>query len=142
MTTCGCGLPVARRTSWTHDNPGRKFVACQFSNHETGDRGYNSFDWIDEWMTDWQRDVINKLVAEKQRLANENNNLRSRLVCEEYERERLASDVENLKKRQLKKKEATLPRNGLQRNELGGRNVFVSAIVATVLSFIIVKLFG
>ncbi|KAL2897967.1 hypothetical protein RDABS01_039749, partial [Bienertia sinuspersici] len=84
-------------TSWTSDNPGRKFVACKFYNHETGQKGCNTFEWIDEDILDWQRDVANMLVAEKHKLVIDNNILKSRLVCETYEKDRLAVELEKMK---------------------------------------------
>lgn len=60
---CRCGISVGVRTSWTHENPGRKFKACKFYNFETGHRGCNYFEWVDEDILDWQRDVTNNLVA-------------------------------------------------------------------------------
>ncbi|KAL2932065.1 DNA topoisomerase 3-alpha [Bienertia sinuspersici] len=97
VANCACGLPVARRTSWTSDNLGRKFVACKFYNHETRQRGCNTFEWIDEDILDWQRDVVNMLVAEKHRFPTDSNILKSRLVCETYEKDRLAAELEKLK---------------------------------------------
>ncbi|KAL2923283.1 1 4-alpha-glucan branching enzyme GlgB [Bienertia sinuspersici] len=94
MLNCGSGFPCATRTSWTHDNPGRKFIACKFYNHETGQRGCNTFDWVDvDEPTNWQRDVINMLLAEKQRIATDNHILRSRLVCAENEKSRLSKEM-------------------------------------------------
>ncbi|KAL2898770.1 DNA topoisomerase 3-alpha [Bienertia sinuspersici] len=61
---CYCGLPIGRRTSWTDRNPGRKFMCCKFYEPETEWRGCNFFNWIDEDMTEWQRNVIDKLVLE------------------------------------------------------------------------------
>ncbi|KAL2905209.1 hypothetical protein RDABS01_003919 [Bienertia sinuspersici] len=90
MVRCGCGLPVATTTSWTHENLGRKFVACKFYNHETGHRGCNYFEWVDEDMVGWQRDVTNVLEAEKHRLATNISLMKNRLVCVEHEKNRLA----------------------------------------------------
>ncbi|KAL2929607.1 Ras-related protein RABH1e [Bienertia sinuspersici] len=70
---CGCGIPVARRTSWTHKNHRRKFVACIFYNAEIGQSDCNTFEWLDDDIFDWQRDVINVLIAEKHILATDNS---------------------------------------------------------------------
>uniref|UniRef100_A0A803N658 Uncharacterized protein n=1 Tax=Chenopodium quinoa TaxID=63459 RepID=A0A803N658_CHEQI len=69
---CGCGFPVARRTSWTHENPQRKFVACKFFNHETGQR-------------------------EKHWLSTDLSILKTRLACTEHEKGRLASELHMMK---------------------------------------------
>ncbi|XP_056686361.1 uncharacterized protein [Spinacia oleracea] len=62
---CACGFPVVQRTSWTHENPGRKFKGCKFYNFETGQRDCNAFDWVDEYILGWQKDVTNHLLWEK-----------------------------------------------------------------------------
>ncbi|KAL6569592.1 hypothetical protein OROMI_014106 [Orobanche minor] len=40
---CHCGLPAARRTSWSANNPGRGYMACQ--NSRWG--GCNFFAWTE-----------------------------------------------------------------------------------------------
>ncbi|KMT11853.1 hypothetical protein BVRB_5g105490 [Beta vulgaris subsp. vulgaris] len=101
MVNCACGFPRATRTSWTHDNPGRKFKA-----HETRHRGCNTFDWVDvEEPTNWQRDAINMLVAEKHRVATDNHILKSRLVCVEHQKNRLEPELQNINMKPLKRKE-------------------------------------
>ncbi|XP_021714886.1 uncharacterized protein LOC110682849 [Chenopodium quinoa] len=134
---CGCGFPVARRTSWTHDNPGRKFVACKFFNHETGQRGCNTFEWVDEEILDWQRDGTNVLIAEKHRLSTDLSILRTRLACTEHEKGHLASELNMLKNR---KNRAEI---GLMEEENSRNKLLVTCvIVSVVVSFCIVKLFG
>uniref|UniRef100_A0A803LJJ4 GRF-type domain-containing protein n=1 Tax=Chenopodium quinoa TaxID=63459 RepID=A0A803LJJ4_CHEQI len=94
---CGCRFSVARRTSWTHDNLGRKFFACKFFNHEIGQRGSNTFEWVDEHILDWQRDVTNVLIASR-RLSTDLSIHKARLACNEHEKDRLASELNMLKK--------------------------------------------
>lgn len=135
MVNCLCGLPCARRTSWTHDNPGRKFLACKFYNPETGQRGCHVFDWVDvEEPTGWQRDVINTLVAEKHRLSTDNHILKSRLVCNENEKNRLAQELEKIQGMDMKNKGVEMPNYQF--------NVLFFVVVSVVVSFIVVKLFG
>ncbi|XP_074303774.1 uncharacterized protein LOC141638266 [Silene latifolia] len=71
VPNCWCGIPAAVKTSWTFQNPGRKFIACKFYNPETDMRGCRFFNWIDEDMTYWQRSVINDLLKEQKSLKNE-----------------------------------------------------------------------
>lgn len=134
---CGCGFPAARRTSWTHENPGRKFVACKFFNHETGHRGCNTFEWVDDDILDWQRDVTNVLVAEKHRLATDLSIIKARLACNEHEKARLSSELQKLKKKSISKAWGV---------EDGGNSwmkvIVTCAIVSVVVSFWVVKLFG
>ncbi|KAK9668826.1 hypothetical protein RND81_13G089400 [Saponaria officinalis] len=68
---CKCGIPVATKTSWTTQNPGRRFVTCKFYNPDSMMSGCNFFRWIDDDMTNWQRHVINRLVMENKCLKNE-----------------------------------------------------------------------
>ncbi|XP_048491430.1 uncharacterized protein LOC125492758 [Beta vulgaris subsp. vulgaris] len=133
MVNCACGFPRTTRTSWTHDNPGRKFKACKFYNHETGHRGCNTFDWVDvEEPTNWQRDVINMLVAEKHRVATDNHILKSRLVCVEHQKNRLEQELENINRKPLKRKE-------IVNKSLGFNAVCFCVIVSVVISVIVVK---
>ncbi|KAK9666058.1 hypothetical protein RND81_14G156900, partial [Saponaria officinalis] len=48
-------------TSWTKDNPGRRFEACPIYNPVTKTRGCRCFRWLDENQTTWQKKVINQL---------------------------------------------------------------------------------
>ncbi|KAL2925901.1 Heat shock factor protein [Bienertia sinuspersici] len=93
----GCGIPIARRTSWTPEKPRRKFVACEFYNAKTGQRGCNTFEWLDEDIVYWKRDVTNVLIAEKHKLVNDNSILKSRIVFAKHENKSLVEEVEKLK---------------------------------------------
>ncbi|XP_056688684.1 uncharacterized protein [Spinacia oleracea] len=95
---CSCGFPVAKRTAWTHETSRRKFVACKFYNPETGQRGCDKFDWVDEGILDWKRDVTNVLVVKKHRVSTDLAIMRNRMACIEQEKARLAEEVERLKK--------------------------------------------
>ncbi|KAK4415017.1 hypothetical protein Salat_2608800 [Sesamum alatum] len=58
MRICICGNETVVRTSWTNNNPGRRFRACA---------GYNgsycgSFEWVDPPMCRRARDVIPGLL--------------------------------------------------------------------------------
>lgn len=130
---CACGFPCARRTSWTHENPGRKFIACKFYNHETGQRGCNTFEWLDiAEPTGWQRDVINMLLAEKHRLAADNYILNSRIGCVELERNRLAQDLGNSRRMPMEEVEI----------RKGGSNVMLYVVVSAFVSFIVARMLG
>lgn len=65
VTKCKCGIPVATLTSWTHQNPDRRFEACKFYEPGIERRGCKYFRWLDEKILDWQRDVTNQLLMEK-----------------------------------------------------------------------------
>ncbi|KAK9756177.1 hypothetical protein RND81_01G079000 [Saponaria officinalis] len=75
-TMCKCNVHLALLTSWTSDNPGRRFLTCKF-------RFCKYFIWVDEDQSEWQRDVINQLLLEKKLLKADNDILwveRSQLV--------------------------------------------------------------
>ncbi|XP_048496303.1 uncharacterized protein At4g04775-like [Beta vulgaris subsp. vulgaris] len=137
MVKCGCGFAVATRTSWTHDNPGRKFRACKFYNHETGQRRCKTFEWVDEGQTDWQREVMYVLVAEKHRLATDNIIIKARLVCVEHEKNRLNHDLEKLRKKPLMRKKESFARN----ETVGCKMVSICVLLYVIVSFMFVKVF-
>ncbi|KAK9755579.1 hypothetical protein RND81_01G035900 [Saponaria officinalis] len=68
---CFCGRVAVVLTSWTKDNPGRRFEACPIYNPVTKTRGCRCFRWLDENQTTWQKKVINQLVLERKLLKNE-----------------------------------------------------------------------
>ncbi|XP_010681441.1 uncharacterized protein At4g04775-like [Beta vulgaris subsp. vulgaris] len=140
MVNCGCGIPVARRTSWTHENPGRKFIACKFYNHETEQRGCNTFEWVDEEILDWQGDITNILIAEKHRHATDNHILTMKLNSVAHEKCRLAEEVQILMKKLVRiPKTSTVVVKEQARISIVGVCIVV---VSVVVSFIFVKLFG
>ncbi|XP_074282834.1 uncharacterized protein LOC141607382 [Silene latifolia] len=61
---CACGVPVVLLRSWTHDNPGRRFLRCKFSNPDSS-RGCGYFSWYEEVQQKWQKNTINQLILEK-----------------------------------------------------------------------------
>ncbi|XP_056691625.1 uncharacterized protein [Spinacia oleracea] len=94
---CGCGFPVVQRTSWTHDNPGRKFVGCKFYDFSIGKARSDAFDWVDEEILEWQKDVTNVLIAEKQRLIGEVKVLEARIDCIQRDNNRVHEEHEKMK---------------------------------------------
>ncbi|XP_057788896.1 uncharacterized protein LOC131005819 [Salvia miltiorrhiza] len=64
---CACEGKKCRAslmTSWTEDNPGRRFYGCR--NWKTKNCGY--FDWMDEPMSERAKEVINDLERENLKL--------------------------------------------------------------------------
>ena len=97
---CGCGVPFARRVSWTKENPGKRSKTCVFYDPDTNWRGCKKFKWVDEpEMAVWQREVTNKLVEEKRQLATEIKILTSRVCCLEHEKEQAISEIKRIKKK-------------------------------------------
>ncbi|XP_057803710.1 uncharacterized protein LOC131019043 [Salvia miltiorrhiza] len=60
----GKRLEAKRMTSWTDENPGRRFYGCR--NWKTQNCGF--FDWYDEPMSERAREVINGLKKENMKL--------------------------------------------------------------------------
>ena len=57
---------LCKKSSWTKENPGRRFKTCVFYDPDTNRRGCKKLKWIDEpEMADWQREVTNTLVEDK-----------------------------------------------------------------------------
>ncbi|XP_048494545.1 uncharacterized protein LOC125494780 [Beta vulgaris subsp. vulgaris] len=94
---CGCGVPVAEKRSWTVDNPGRKFIACKFYDKESGHRGCELFDWVDQGSTEWQKDTINQLVLEKQILKSQNTLLKREISRHQEDKLMMISEIEELR---------------------------------------------
>ncbi|XP_021716661.1 uncharacterized protein LOC110684513 [Chenopodium quinoa] len=94
---CNCGLLFARLTSWTRENPGRKFKACKFYDPNTETRGCKCFEWIDtEDGTEWQRDVINNLLLDKKLMKAEVNYLKRDVDDLSGQRRCLLNEVDTL----------------------------------------------
>ncbi|XP_021750188.1 uncharacterized protein LOC110715874 [Chenopodium quinoa] len=69
---CQCGVPMGKLTSWTRENPGRKFRACKFYDPIAETRGCKAFQWVDQLDgTEWQTQVINNLLLDKKLLKAE-----------------------------------------------------------------------
>ena len=47
------------------ENPGREFITCKFYDYATGRRGCKFFEWVDEGILYWQKDITNQLLLEK-----------------------------------------------------------------------------
>ncbi|KAM7501346.1 hypothetical protein LguiB_000250 [Lonicera macranthoides] len=61
---CYCCIPTIVRTSWTDNNPGRRFRAC-----EQGVCGY--FSWVDPPMCKRSKEIIPGLLRKKNQLEDE-----------------------------------------------------------------------
>ncbi|CAK8577851.1 unnamed protein product [Lathyrus sativus] len=64
---CWCELESPLMTSWTYDNPGRRFHGC--GNFKVmRKKGYNYFQWVDEDMSSRAKDVIRSLKDKNEEL--------------------------------------------------------------------------
>ncbi|KAK9750924.1 hypothetical protein RND81_02G229700 [Saponaria officinalis] len=95
LVRCYCTVPAALQTSWTLQNPGRRFFTCKFYNPEMQFRGCNFFKWVDESSTNWQRKVINSLVMEKMSLKQEISEIKMKVG--QYEESKYNRDREMAK---------------------------------------------
>ncbi|XP_021857299.1 uncharacterized protein [Spinacia oleracea] len=138
---CGCGYPVVQRTSWTHENPGRKFKSCRFYNFGTGQRGCDAFDWVDEDILEWQKDVTNHLLSEKQRLAMEMKIIKGRAEFMEHEMKRLNEEHEKMKVKYEKMRKMAEGSSKIK-NEHVYILISLCAIVSVVVSALYVMVFA
>ena len=57
-TECKCHLPLMKLTSWTKENPGRRFLVCP-NRYKTGIKKCKFQDWLDsELDNDWYMDHL------------------------------------------------------------------------------------
>ena len=96
---CYCGIPVAKRQSWTSSNPGRRFVLCKFANPHTEFKGCKFWHWVDEEQQDWQRALINQLILEKKLLKKDKELLKNEVVNLEDQKSNLMVDLEKMRKK-------------------------------------------
>ncbi|CAL9224882.1 unnamed protein product [Arabidopsis halleri] len=72
MNLCRCGLPAKIVTSWTDNNPGRRFFGCPL--FKKG-RHCDYFDWFDEGVVDgWPKEALIRdrdKIREKDKVINQ-----------------------------------------------------------------------
>ncbi|XP_021850012.2 uncharacterized protein [Spinacia oleracea] len=141
--TCGCGFPVVQRTSWIHENPGRKFLGCKFYDFATGKARCDAFDWVDEEILEWQKDVTNVLIAEKKRLIGEVKTLEARIDCIQRDNNRVHEEHGKMKVKYEKMKKMTEGgvKEGIRNDNLLVM-ICVCAIVSIIVSAMYVKVVG
>lgn len=69
-TLCYCGYPVVEKTSWTNENPGRRFFGCALWDNES-DLSCKFFRWKDPEVSQRTKEVILGLLARKKMLEKE-----------------------------------------------------------------------
>ncbi|XP_056691456.1 uncharacterized protein [Spinacia oleracea] len=95
---CACGVPLARLTGWTRENPGRKFRSCKFYDPITETRGCKAFEWVDEPDgTAWQTKVINNLLLDKKLMKGEVSDLKREIDNLSGQRRCLLNEIDSLK---------------------------------------------
>ncbi|KAH6806486.1 hypothetical protein C2S51_031317 [Perilla frutescens var. frutescens] len=102
---CECGITEVIWTSWTNENPGRRFYGCCNYRSSKGvipKAGCNHFRWCDVEMSDRVKEVLNTLKMEKPALLKENRNLakqcESVLVAENAVQKKANSEMLIMKK--------------------------------------------
>ncbi|WCJ18266.1 hypothetical protein M5689_000634 [Euphorbia peplus] len=71
---CDCGFEAAVRTSWTNDNPGRRFYNCRNKGNRHGSCNY--FLWIDDKLEDRPMSIVLGLLRKLERMEIECAQLR------------------------------------------------------------------
>ncbi|CAH9067921.1 unnamed protein product [Cuscuta europaea] len=62
---CACGIPLKMLTSWTDDNPGRRFLTCSTLK---GNGGCKMFEWVDPEMCPRSKMIIPGLLRKINKL--------------------------------------------------------------------------
>ena len=60
---CHCGLRVDLKTSWSNDNPGRRFLGCKKYGLSSACRFFN---WYDPPMNDHAKSMLRGLLKKNQ----------------------------------------------------------------------------
>lgn len=107
---------------------------------ETGQSGCDYFQWIDSDMVDWQKDVIDVLLAKKQRMVTDQNVLKARIKCLEHEKIRLSEQVQQMPRNAIAYTVGA--RDGVISNDQLFILLLFSAIVSVLVSGVVVKVFG
>ncbi|KAG8363373.1 hypothetical protein BUALT_Bualt19G0015600 [Buddleja alternifolia] len=92
LRLCYCKKTPCLQTSWTDDNPGRRFIGCE--NWKNG--GCNFFRWFDPPMCPRSMVVIPELRREKSRVASENDQLRQKISSLLDEKMNLKRTIANM----------------------------------------------
>ncbi|KAK9748746.1 hypothetical protein RND81_02G077700 [Saponaria officinalis] len=91
---CFCDVLVTYLTSWTLNNPGRGFETCRWSRNGNVADGCNYFRWVDKPQTDWQKELINDLITERDRLLRERAVLKDKVMYLTIERNKVLVDMD------------------------------------------------
>ncbi|CAA0830690.1 zinc ion binding [Striga hermonthica] len=83
-----CRRRVVIRTSWTTDNPGRRFYSCL--GYKNG--GCNFFSWVDPLTCDRSQKIMPELLKKMNALERANENLK-------FENTKLEENVEKLEEK-------------------------------------------
>ncbi|KAL2926432.1 hypothetical protein RDABS01_001042 [Bienertia sinuspersici] len=84
-TKCHCGVPIAALKSRTSKNSGRRFICCKFMDLETGRKGCQLWERLDEDTIEWKKDLINELLEEKKVMTAQAQLLKATIVRLENE---------------------------------------------------------
>ncbi|WCJ21193.1 hypothetical protein M5689_003366 [Euphorbia peplus] len=71
---CDCGFEAVVRTSWTNDNPGKRFYNCR--NRGNQQCSCNYFLWIDDKLEDRPMSIVLRLLRKLERMEIEYAQLR------------------------------------------------------------------
>ena len=129
---------MARLTSWTRENPGRKFRLCKFYDPVTETRVCKAFNWVDQPDgTPWQTKVINNLLLDKKLMKGEINDLKREVDDVSGQRRCLLNEIDCLK---VKCKTLNSDRKKMSK-EVHGRDG-TSMSVHVVISVVVFCCFG
>ncbi|KAK9733418.1 hypothetical protein RND81_04G067100 [Saponaria officinalis] len=136
---CFCGIPVTYLTSWTQNNPGRGFESCRCSRHGNGADGCNYFRWVDKAQTDWQKEVINNLITERNQLLCERAALKDKVKHLMDERKMELVDVDEVHSLDVVE-DGKRDVAGSSKNKFRGISMPICVIVGLIV--VLIKLFS
>ncbi|WCJ44253.1 hypothetical protein M5689_024930 [Euphorbia peplus] len=80
---CDCGFEAAVRTSWTNENPGRRFHNCRYN------------EWIDDSLDDRSMSIVLGLLRKLDRIEKECARLRDiERICELQKQTEIKGEIE------------------------------------------------
>ena len=102
-TECKCHLPLKQHTSWTKENPCRRYLVCP-NRYKPGIKKCKFWDWVDpELDNDWYRDHLFEMhrllnPSQRQELQNAISN-QEKLVLLQDEVNQLKTDLKKIEKK-------------------------------------------
>ncbi|XP_062150541.1 uncharacterized protein LOC133859225 [Alnus glutinosa] len=135
---CYCDLPAPLKTSWTTNNPGRRFWGCATYNSRTKS-ACKFFKWKDNPTCARGKEVLKEIMKKVNELEDENGNLLAKMKDLENERDSCMERVRQLQKGDDKRMEII---NCLEKQNVNYRARAKFLMYALSLSWVTMLLIG
>ncbi|GER46943.1 GRF zinc finger family protein [Striga asiatica] len=132
---CRCRKMAVIRTSWTADNPGRRFHSCL----EYKNGGCDFFSWVDPPTCDRPEKIMPGLVKKMKALERANENFKFENTKLEEKVEKLEEKIEKLQKK-VEKLQALNKRLVEKKEKMEMKMGFALAIAALLCVFLLYKI--